>query len=251
MATFDDSGLPPTGPCQPWFDWEDVIATCPTVSGLAGLDQAVKDRIIAQASEIAYLLSERRYPGVCDITRSLCQSCSCGQECCSCVQRERISLSDTFPVASVDEVIIEGVPLARAGHWRIDNWRWLVRYDGDPWPRAIDLNEDDDFVVSWRQGRVPPIGGQIAAASFAAELGKACIPNQACQLPQRVTTIQREGVTYTVIDSMKMLQDEQTGFYPLDLWLMADKKGRQGRPRMIDPARCITKIAQGTDQNAS
>jgi hypothetical protein len=75
-----------------------------------------------------------------------------------------------------------------------------------------------------------------AAATLAGEIGKRCVGDPSCRLPSRVTNIVREGVSFTVIDSLKMLDEGRTGVEVVDLWLTADKAGRKPRPGLFHPA---------------
>ena len=72
--------------------------------------------------------------------------------------------------------------------------------------------------------------------SLMCELAKACYTDQACRLPQRVTSITREGVTLAMLDPFEMLDKGRTGLFEVDLWLEAVNRAARMRPGMADPA---------------
>jgi len=235
LVGIDDS----TGPCDAWVTWDDVEA-CGTIKLPAGqtIDPAAAQLWLDQATEILYDLSGRRYPGICTATRSLCFACqSCWPTICSCDPYPSIDLGGKFPVLGAWDVTVDGVTLAPSAY-TIRGRRWLVRLDGQVWTQTgWNFAQDPaGFRVSWAYGRVPPAAGKAAAAKLASEIAKRCVGDKTCQLPQRVTSINREGVTFTVIDPMRMLDEGKTGVYEIDLWLMSEKAGMKPRPHIYHPA---------------
>lgn len=238
------------GPCEPWATWDEVEGC---VSGAAlesfqSLDSAQRESALDQASGVLYDLTGRVYTGLCQTTRSLCLShlvclgCGtswgwpwpsggCGR--CEPLPMRGVDLGTGQPVWGAWDVIVDGTTLDPSAYTVVDR-RYLVRVDGDPWPLTTDFADANTFRASWAFGRAVPAPLRAAAASFAAEIGKACA-GQACQIPQRVTTIQREGITYTILDSLKMIQEGRTGIPLVDLAVVADRIGRRPRPRMFIP----------------
>lgn len=239
--------LPDEGPCEPWCTWEDATR-CTSIDLSSIDDEALQDDLLWQATEALWNLSERTYLGECTTTRTVCRSCSCMQTSCSCRDRGRdIDLGGLWFVSEVVSVTIDGDVLP-ATAYRVDDWRWLVRLDGQSWPTLANLDSADAFQVSYTYGRRVPRGGKRAAAVFVSELALACIGNAACQLPSRYRTVtgaQREGLSYTVIDSMKMLEDGKTGLFVVDQWVQFDRYARHNPPAgMVDPAVDGTYLAQ-------
>jgi hypothetical protein len=146
---------------------------------------------------------------------------SCGDEC-SCGPVRQIDLPG--PVSSVTEVVIDAVALPTSSY-RVDNHRWLVRLDGEDWPLCQNMNADpatdlDTFAVTYLIGTSVPAGGQIAAGKLACEMAKAQCGGSGCQLPQRLQTITRQGVTMGILDSMESLYAEgSTGIWMVDSWV--------------------------------
>jgi hypothetical protein len=216
-------------PCADWTTVEEVQA-CPPGDKL---DPAVIEAQIPVASEVLFNLNKRRYPGECTTTQTLCSTCRCRATCC-CEPKEAVRLPGRYPALEVSSVIVDGVLLDPSAYILL-NGRWLTRIDGGRWPRCNDVTDADSFEVEWVFGRAVTPGGRNAASKLVAEMGAAC-SNLDCQIPQRVTTIQREGVTYTIIDSFNMLTEGRTGVYEVDLWLIADQYGRTSIGGGVDPA---------------
>jgi hypothetical protein len=59
----------------------------------------------------------------------------------------------------------------------------------------------------------------MAARTLAIEFAKLWSDDETCALPQRVTSISRQGVSYTLLDSQDFIQEIRTGVYAVDLFL--------------------------------
>lgn len=143
----------------------------------------------------------------------------CGVGACSCSTLTVVKLPG--PVSAVNSVTIDGVDLPAAGAWTLDNDR-LFRIDGEPWPTTQNLELPDTEACTWSinfdWGRTVPMGGQIAAGVLAMELAKAMCNDSSCQLPQRVRTITRQGISMAVLDGFDDLDKGRTGIWLIDSW---------------------------------
>lgn len=54
-----------------------------------------------------------------------------------------------------------------------------------------------------------------------------------CQLPGRTTSVQREGLSYTLIDPQDYLREGKTGVPTVDLWIATVNPRRQHRPAAV------------------
>lgn len=63
-----------------------------------------------------------------------------------------------------------------------------------------------------------PPGADRAALRLAEEYVKSYL-GQACALPERVTSISRQGASWTILDPQDFLSDGLTGIGPIDQWL--------------------------------
>jgi len=126
------------------------------------------------------------------------------------------------PVASVDQVLIDGTELDAAAY-RVDNHSLLVRLDGDAWPICQNMSEPvsapNTFAVTYDYGSEVPVGGQMAAGALSCELAKAASGDNSCQLPRRIQTIARQGVTIGFLDAMDDLDKGRTGIWLIDSWV--------------------------------
>ena len=99
--------------------------------------------------------------------------------------------------------------------------------------------------VTYTYGTPPPTAGKAAARILAIELIKLYEGDDSCQLPQRVTSIARQGVTYTVLDNQEFIDELKTGLYAVDLFLKtANPDKARSRSKVFSPdvarARRIT-----------
>lgn len=145
---------------------------------------------------------------------------------CSCAETGPTSLRLPGPVVEVVSVTIDGVALPSSAY-QVLYGRNLVRLDGDVWPACqnllADATQEGTFEVVYRRGVEVPTGGQIAAGVLACELAKAACQDGTCQLPQRVQTVTRQGVTVGIVDAFQGLTDGRTGIWLIDAWVAATK----------------------------
>ena len=76
-----------------------------------------------------------------------------------------------------------------------------------------------DIEVTYSYGTEPPTLGRLAARTLAFEFCKLWNGDDDCQLPQRVTSVSRQGVSYTILDSQEFIDDLRTGLYVVDMFL--------------------------------
>lgn len=193
------------------------------------------------ATEILWALSGRRYPGLATRTvrpvGARHRGGRCGGHC-----DELASSLDLGPgVVTVDEVLVDGAAVTA---WTLADDRWLLRDDGQGWPSCQDITEPatetGTVQVTYRSGVAPPLAGEAAAGALACELAKARA-DQACQIPAKVTSIVRQGVSMEILDPTALLEDGRTGIVAVDLFLQAVNPERH-----VEPARVLIPGAQRT-----
>lgn len=222
-----------TGWCEQWASWEDVNR-CGTPPEL---DAIARDLALDNATEILYLLSDRKYPGICTTTRSLCFA---GQQCWpevrACEPFPAIDLGGAYPIWDAWDVKLSGVALDPAAY-EVRGRRYLVRLDGQAWPYGVPAlaTDPDPLVVTWAYGRQPPVSGRLAAARYAAEIAKLCAGDACGVNIQTARNVNREGITYTVLDADAVISEGRTGLGSVDAWLIADAK-RKPEARIFHPA---------------
>lgn len=155
---------------------------------------------------------------------------SCSGDQCSCSYVAELRLPG--PIDSVTEVLIDGVALPSTAY-RVDNNGWVVRTDGGDWPfcqnMSLGVDQPDTFQITYNQGVPVPMGGQLAAGVLACEMAKAACGSNSCQLPQRLQSLTRQGVTMGFMDSFSTLYDKgSTGLWVVDSWV-ASINGTAGK----------------------
>lgn len=221
---------PGAGPGSLSCDWDVDPAALGVCPDWAGYPEATRDTALHLASDYLWAATGRQY-GVCPVTvqprqgrggtddgyrvypawpgggdgagyvpgpflfggkwfNSGCDSC-CNSGGCAIVLRG--------PVASIDEVVIDGEVVSPA-NYRVDvtaGEYLLVRTgpEGSCWPSCG--SEPDDFSVTYGIGRALPVSLQVAAALLACEYAKG-IAGGPCKLPARMTRLSRQGVDIEV-----------------------------------------------------
>lgn len=90
--------------------------------------------------------------------------------------------------------------------------------------------------VTYTYGTPPPFAGKAAAKMLAIELVKMYEGDETCALPQRVTSIARQGVTYTVLDSQDFVEEMRTGVYAIDMFLKSVNPDKaRSRSKVFSP----------------
>lgn len=258
---------PDEGPCT----WPLEITCIPNWTDYT---LAVREAAAAWATYIVWALSGRQY-GPCSVTLRPCsprcgntigylafpvgqggftggtapwmipwidngvwRNCGCTGGC-SCRARCEVPLPG--PVATIDEVRIDGLVLSSTAY-RLDSYRGipvLVRTDGECWPECQDMGLGTDqpgtFAVTYRRGVEVPRAGQIAAGELAAEFARACA-GQDCALPQQLASLSRNGVEVQVADPTALFENGLTGVANVDLFIKAVNPYRRGaRARLYAP----------------
>lgn len=125
----------------------------------------------------------------------------------------------------------------------------LSAVPGASWPMAA-------VEVTYTYGSPPPTAGRNAARMFAIELVKMYDDDDSCALPQRVTSVTRQGVSYTILDDQAFIDELKTGIYAIDLFLKAVNPDKaRARARVFSPdtprARRITALGPKVAPTAS
>ena len=93
-------------------------------------------------------------------------------------------------------------------------------------------------LVRYRYGANIPSSGKYAAIKLANELVESLDPDGHCKLPERVTSVSRQGVSWTLLDPQDFLADGRTGIYEVDLFLKTHNPAKAVRPaRVFSPDR--------------
>ena len=225
----------------PWATQDQ--ATEWTTGQLSEQTLDVLDDYLQVASNVLYQLSGRRWAGV--HTRTIRPLCGCTTGC------DGISVIRLpgFPVAAITSVnlnIMNTVEVLDPARYRVDNRRDLVylpaltgtdRYRAWPCTQQMERQPGDlgTWSVTYTCGRTPPIEGQMAAATLAVELAVAAQvdPDRPSRLPDRVTSITRQGVAMAILDPLLMFEQGKTGVASVDAWLGWLRYGQKSRAARV------------------
>lgn len=216
MPILDLPSVEPSGLlCSPWLTVDDLPAAC------ADADPSAAEGAILVASEVLYHLSGQQFAGVCSTTSEV----GAHDHGCVCGTREATVLLGGFPVVDVAAVAIDGEPLVAGVDFQLVDRRYLRRLAGRSWPCS-------GIVVTFSWGRQPTAMGVRAAGALACEL-LALDSGGDCRLPERVTSVTRQGVSAIILDPMAFLDKGKTGLYVVDLFLSAVNPGRLMRAATV------------------
>jgi hypothetical protein len=227
-----------------------MVAAWITIDDLddASIDSAVAQEIVDAASFVLFHLSGRKYSGVQTVRESYCQiglnyfglstyygpnrqplpgpsgyppmlpvlehgviTNRIGGLCGSCGCPHLIRLRGG-PILSVQEVR-DGDRVIPLSDVAIYDYRYLMAGTGCCWQSCGDLE------VTYTYGAPPPAMGRIAAKALADQYVLAVTGSEDCMLPQRVTSISRQGMSWTLLDPQDFLDKGRTGIYQVDLFL--------------------------------
>ena len=133
------------------------------------------------------------------------------------------------PVQSVEIVSVAGAELGD-DEFHLVNDAYIIKSDRTMW----DL--DGGIEVSYTYGTMPPVMGRQAAIALGNQFLMLYNGSDDCALPDRVTSVSRQGVSLTVLDPQDFLEKGRTGIYEVDLFLsVANPSGAKKRARVFSP----------------
>lgn len=122
----------------------------------------------------------------------------------------------------------EGQILDPSSYYLVDH-SVLQATAGVPWTPC-------NVEVTYTYGSPVPAAGKMAARTLAIEFAKLWSGDDDCMLPQRVTSISRQGVSYTLLDSQDFIQELRTGVYAVDLFLKSvNPDGARRKSKVFSP----------------
>jgi hypothetical protein len=139
------------------------------------------------------------------------------------------------PVGDVTAVTIDGAAVLPPV-WRVDGNR-LVRQDGSSWPQGQDLGKPNGQVNTWSvaytRGELVPGVVNDAAGFYAYQVARS-MNGGACVLPNRVTSITRQGVSVQTVNIADVLDKGLTGIPNVDQVILTyNPHGARARPRVL------------------
>lgn len=104
---------------------------------------------------------------------------------------------------------------------------------GTPWTPC-------NVEITYKYGVPVPAAGRMAARKLAIEFARLWSGDEMCELPQRVTSVSRQGVSYTILDNQEFIDELRTGLYEIDLFLKVvnpDNARRKSKVFSVDTPR--------------
>jgi hypothetical protein len=90
--------------------------------------------------------------------------------------------------------------------------------------------------ITYSYGTPVPIAGKMAARKLAIEFARLWSGDENCELPQRVTSVSRQGVSYTILDNQEFIEELRTGLYEIDLFLkVANPDNARRKAKVFSP----------------
>ena len=134
------------------------------------------------------------------------------------------------PVISIERVTTPEGDLTPEIDYLLANDAYLVRPNRGTW------NLDCGIEVEYTYGTLAPAMGRQAAIALGNQFVLAYEGSDNCTLPDRVTSISRQGVSLTVLDPQDFLKDGRTGIYEVDLFLaVANPSKALKRAKVFSP----------------
>lgn len=183
---------------------------------------------IEYASFILYKLSGEKYTGISTTTEAYTSenytSITSSPALISGKMYNLPRLNDGFrnlrlrhqPVQSIQSIEYMG-QVMDPSEYSLRNNAYVVRNQSLPWL----LDPINELTVTYTYGTMPPAAGKRAAIRLANELILFEMGSNLCALPERISSVNRQGVSYTVMDPQEFISNGKVGIYEIDLFLAA------------------------------
>lgn len=221
-----------------------------TAADLNDPDDPNAPRAAEMASWALFKLSGEKYPGVQEVTEwygtrgSSCFSCSFGETFVSDAgavtqpHRHRFHGGATDGLRTRGKPIVSVASIASANgilpsaDYKVANRSVIYRTNRAPW------NFDSGVTVRYRWGQYPPAMGIAAAIALGNESLLAMNEDSECAFPDRVTSVTKTGLSFTLSDPAALAALRMTGIPDVDLFLsIANPSGALKKPRVLSPDR--------------
>lgn len=235
---------------------------------IADVDLRLRDMAAQWAANFLYVATGRQY-GACPKTYRPCrEECVPGPNCCGgyaspflrsvpwrlpgsldwinipcnvCVKGCQCSAVSEVYINDVDQVLnvrIDGQDYDPCGIVAVYDRSRIVRIDGGVWPVCQELSKTDGpgtWFITVSQGRCVPPGGEWITGTLMCEFIKACLRRDDCELPRRIQTITRQGVTMGFNDEFENLGMLRTGIWEIDAWIEQARFTGAATPSIVSP----------------
>lgn len=132
------------------------------------------------------------------------------------------------PVLKVLSVTIDGQVLSPT-QYSLRNNSYIVRKSPNVWM----LGPNTEVLVTYTHGSKPPRAGKAAATRLANEIILWYAGDGRCALPERISSVSKQGVSYTVLDPQDFIEQGKTGIYSVDAFIAAANPDKQRKKPAI------------------
>jgi hypothetical protein len=180
------------------------------------------------ASEVLYKLSGKKYTGIQTVTEVYTADVNMANVTNPALisgnmyniprgleGQRNLRLRNT-PVRSIISVTYQGRELDPS-EYSLRNNSYIVQKNSLPWA----LNDVQELEVTYTFGTPVPAAGKRAASRLANELILSEMGSANCALPERISSVARQGVSYTILDPQEFINNGKVGIYEIDLFLAA------------------------------
>lgn len=191
---------------MPACGWEPI--GCDDCAAYTGLDPEVQAEVDAWAVNRLWEWTNQRF-GPCDVTFQ-----SNSPACCDLMRLVRCRTNEIVlpgPIAEPVLITIDGDEVD-ISEFQVEDYAYLVRLDGTGFGR--------EWEITYLKGEPVPSGGGLVAGILACEYAKSLCGDETCQLPKRVSSITRQGITMAMLDNFTNLKEGFTGIWIIDDWVM-------------------------------
>jgi hypothetical protein len=211
-----------------WAELSDLPADRPPLPG--GDDEW--SRYLVAASETLYGLTGRRYPGVRERAVEVYAPSRCGERRCHRCAPIAVRLPNR-PVVELLAVRTRDGELLPADSYRIARGGYL---ESAPGAGARLPTCSSPLRLRYLFGRAVGDAGRVHAAHLALALGQARLDPDSSPLPGTITSIVRQGVTFTQQPGSTLIEKGLTGLPSVDAWIGSVNPTRSTRrPRSWSP----------------
>lgn len=163
-------------------------------------------------------------------------SCNGSDQDSGCCSGCEVDLDGPTSTAGITEVLVNGVVLPDTSYI-VQDGHILVRTDGECWPTCVNYSNQNPpaFQVEYLKGTPIPARVQRAVELLACEFAKDCV-GSACALPNRLTSLTRQGVEVMVEELSTDPGKIRTGIRAVDqIIALENPYGRAQRSVVLSP----------------
>lgn len=218
-----------------------------TAADLSDPEHEMAPLIAEAASFILFKRSGQKYPGVQSVTEwygrrgTSCWSCSSlslytdGSGNVIYPHGHRFYGSDPEALRTRGRPIVS-VESVESAAGVLDPSEYKVSNNGVIYRTSGRWNFDTGVTVSYTYGMNPPSAGRLAAILLGDEMLLAYTDPDGCSLPERLTNVTRQGLSFSLQDLEASLSAGNIGIYEVDLFLSTVNPTRAlAKPRVFSP----------------